>query len=139
MPTLTSSPLLKRALLVDGLTSLILGVLLIATAGPASTALGLPEELLLAVGLICLPFAAAVSWLARQDRPPEAAIWAVIAANAAWVAASIGLIVSGWVAPTVLGLIFVVAQATIVGFFAGLQYLGLTRGHQKLRGQLANP
>lgn len=139
MPSLTSSPLLKRTLLADGLTSLTLGALLIATAGFASTALGLPEGLLRVAGLICLPFAAGVLWLARQGRPPEAAIWTVIAANGGWVAASIALLVSGWVAPTALGLVLVIAQAVIVGLFAELQYVGLRRGHQKLQGQPANP
>lgn len=139
MPNLTSSPLLKGTLLADGLTCLTLGVLLIVTAGFASTALGLPEGLLRAVGLICLPIAAGVLWLARETRPSEAAIWTVIAANGGWVVASIALLVSGWVAPTALGLVFVIAQAVMVGLFAELQYLGLRRGHQKLQGQPANP
>lgn len=139
MSSQTSSPLLKRVLLIDGLTSLTLGVLLIAVAGFVSSALGLPEALLRVAGLICVPFAAAVWWLARQDRPPEAAIWAVIVANAAWVVASIGLLVSGWVEPTLLGLVFVIAQAIVVGVFAELQYVGWKRALQPMQGQAANP
>ena len=138
MSSLTSSPLLKRVLLVDGLTSLTLGVLLMVAAGVASTALGLPEGLLRAAGLICLPFAAAVLWLARQGRPPEAAIWIVIAGNGAWVAASIMLLVSGWVAPTLLGLAVVIAQAILVGLFAELQLVGWKRVHRPMHGQPAN-
>jgi hypothetical protein len=138
MSSLTSSPLLKRVLLVDGLTSLTLGVLLMVAAGVAGKALGLPEGLLRAAGLICLPFGAGVLWLARQGRPPEAAIWAVIAANGGWVAASIVLLVSGWVSPTMLGLVVVIAQAVIVGLFAELQYVGWRRVHQPMHGQPAN-
>ena len=42
-------------------------------------------------------------------------------------AGSIGLLVSGWVAPTALGYAFVIAQAIVVGVFAELQFVGLRR------------
>jgi hypothetical protein len=45
-----------------------------------------------------------------------------------WVAGSIGLLVSGWVAPTMLGTAFVTAQAVVVGVLAELQFVGLRRG-----------
>ena len=52
---------------------------------------------------------------------------AIIALNVAWVAGSIGLLMSGIVAPTVLGYAFVIFQAVVVGVFAELQFIGLRR------------
>jgi hypothetical protein len=54
-------------------------------------------------------------------------VHATIALNVLWVAASIGLLLSGWVAPTLLGYAFVIAQAVVVGAFAELQIIGLRR------------
>ncbi len=55
------------------------------------------------------------------------AIVAVIVANALWVVASIALLVSGEVAPTMLGYVFVIGQAVAVLGFAELQWVGLRR------------
>ncbi len=52
---------------------------------------------------------------------------AIIALNVLWVAGSIGLLMSGYVAPTMLGHAFVIAQALAVGVFAELQFIGLRR------------
>jgi hypothetical protein len=51
----------------------------------------------------------------------------VVAGNAAWALASIGLLFSGWVAPNLLGEATVAMQAITVGVFAELQYVGLRR------------
>jgi hypothetical protein len=51
----------------------------------------------------------------------------IVAINALWVAASLGLLVSGVVAPTLLGYAFVIAQALAVALLAGLQFAGLRR------------
>ena len=44
-----------------------------------------------------------------------------------WVAGSVGLLLGGFVAPTVLGYAFVIFQAVVVGVFAELQVMGLRR------------
>ena len=62
---------------------------------------------------------------ARTSR--AAAVKAIIALNVLWVLGSVGLLVSGWVAPTVLGYAFVIVQAIVVGVFAELQFIGLRR------------
>jgi hypothetical protein len=51
----------------------------------------------------------------------------VIVTNALWAAASVVLLLSGWVAPTALGYAFVIAQAAVVAVFGELQYTGLRR------------
>ena len=52
---------------------------------------------------------------------------AIIAANFAWVAASILLLVAGGVNPTALGMAFVIFQAVVVGCLGELQYMAARR------------
>lgn len=47
--------------------------------------------------------------------------------NVLWAADCLILLASGWVAPTGLGIAFVLVQAVTVLAFADLQYLGLRR------------
>ena len=54
--------------------------------------LGLPAPVLRFAGIALLPFAAVVGWLALQTSPARAGVQAIIAANFAWVAASILLL-----------------------------------------------
>jgi hypothetical protein len=54
-------------------------------------------------------------------------VWSIIVCNASWVAASLLLLVGGWVAPTALGYAFVIAQAVVVGVFAELQYMAVRK------------
>jgi hypothetical protein len=91
---------------------------------------GLPADLLRGAGMILVPFVAFVGYLPAQAQLTAAAVWAVIVCNALWVAASMLLLLSGWVAPTALGYAFVIAQAVAVAVFAELQYVGLRRPSQ---------
>ena len=115
---------LRRLLLADAVASGATG-LLVLTA-PLSGLLGLPSGLLRGAGLILLPYAALVAWLAlRRAEPPRWAAWSVVGVNAVWAADSLLLLLSGWVAPTALGLAFVLAQALVVAGFAVLQAMAL--------------
>jgi hypothetical protein len=121
---------LRRVLLADALASGATGALALLAAAPLSGLPGLPAGLLRGAGAVLLPYAAAVAWLAlrRSVPPPRAAVWAVVAINAAWAADSVGLLLSGWVAPTALGVAFVLAQAAVVAGFAVLQAAGVRAG-----------
>lgn len=125
MSTIPAPSLLQRSLLVDALASGAFGLALVAGAGLAAAPLGLPEALLRGAGAVLLPFAALVLWLARLPVPPPPAVQALIAGNLAWVAASLLLLASGWVRPTPLGQLLVVAQALLVAGFAVAQAMGL--------------
>jgi hypothetical protein len=120
---------LRRVLLADALASGATGALALLAAAPLSGLLGLPPGLLRGAGALLLPYAAVVAWLAlRRAGPPRAGVWAVVAVNAAWAAESVGLLLSGWVAPTALGVAFVLAQAAVVAGFAVLQAAGVRAG-----------
>lgn len=119
--------LLNRALFGDAVASGATGLLLTFAAGALDALLGLPVPLLRGAGLILIPYAVVVWLPARRVEPPRGAVWCVIACNAIWAIDSVLLLVAGPVAPTALGIAFVVAQASVVALFAELQVFGLRR------------
>lgn len=122
-----ASPLLRRVLLADAAISGATGLLMIFDAAALQDLLGLPAALSRGAGVVLLPFAAFVFYLWRRDRLPRAGVLTVIVANAAWVVASILLLVAGGIALTGLGSTFVLVQALAVAAFAALQVAGLQR------------
>lgn len=125
--TISPSSFLRQALLADAVTSTACGVLMLLAAGPLAGMLGLPEALLRIAGAMLLPFAALVAYLSLRPRLPRIAVWAVVLMNGLWAADSVLLLMSGWVAPTAAGYVFVLAQAAVVLMYAELQFMGLRR------------
>lgn len=123
------SPFLRRVLLADAAASGLTGlVMALGADAPLSGLLGVPEALLRYAGLALLPFAGFVLWLAtREAAVPRLAVWVVILGNALWAVDCLALLLSGWIAPTALGIGFVAAQALAVAVLAELQYVGLRR------------
>src|ERR671916_459780 len=117
---LNSPALLRWSLLIDAVASGATALLLIAGAGLLEGLLGLPTSLMRYAGLILVPYVAFVAYVGTRAEIARPAVWLVIACNAVWVVASAALLVSGFVAPTMLGTAFVVAQAVAVGFFGEL-------------------
>lgn len=111
---------LRPLVAIDAATCAVMGLALDLAAAPLAALTGLPAALLVAAGLSLLPialFMALVAW-----RPHPAAVRLVVLGNAAWVAASLLLVVpTGWVAPTALGIAFVLAQALAVTVLALLE------------------
>jgi hypothetical protein len=118
---------LRRVLLADGVISGTTGLALAVAAGALEPVLGLPAALLRYAGVSLLPFAAFVIWLGTRDTISRSMVQVVIALNAAWVAASAGLLLSGQVAPSAMGYVFVIGQAVAVAVLAETQYVGLRR------------
>jgi len=118
---------LRYALLADAVVSGATGLLLIAGADLLAGLLGLPVALMREAGLLLVPYVALVAFVGTREAISRPAVQAIIALNVLWVAGSIGLLMSGFVAPTMLGTAFVIAQAVAVGAFAELQFIGLRR------------
>ena len=118
---------LRFALLADAVASGATGLMMIAGANLLTGLLGLPVALMREAGLLLVPYVALVAFVGMRPAIPHGAVKAIIALNIAWVAGSIGLLMSGIVAPTVLGYAFVIFQAIVVGVFAELQFIGLRR------------
>jgi len=91
---------LRYALLADAIASGATGLLLIAGADLLTGLLGLPVTLMRDAGLLLVPYVALVAFVGTRETISRPAVQAIIALNVLWVAGSIGLLVSGWVAPT---------------------------------------
>jgi len=122
-----ASRFLHRALILDAVASGATALLLIAAAPALAPLLGLPVALMRGAGLLLLPYVAFVGLVARRGRLEPAAVWTIIISNALWAAASFLLLLSDQIAPTALGIAFVVVQAVIVALLGELQYVGLRR------------
>lgn len=118
---------LKKVLIADAVITGAAAVMMAAGSGLLAGLLGLPSELLLWAGIALVPFVAVLAFIIRVGRAPAGVIVAIIAINIAWVIASLIVAFGPAFAPTLLGKIFVVAQAATVGLFAELQIMGLRR------------
>jgi hypothetical protein len=127
MNAVRSLSFLRRVLLLDAAASAAMGFGLLTLAPWLGGMLSLPEALLREAGIVLLPFAAFVAFLASRENPPRTGVWAVIALNAVWAVDSVALLLTGWVAPNAVGYGFVAAQALAVLVLAELEYVGLRR------------
>jgi hypothetical protein len=122
-----STPLLRRAVLLDAAASGAMAALLILGASLLAGAFGLSAGFLRGVGLLLVPWVALLVWAVTRPRIAKGLAVAIVASNLAWVAASAWLLMGGLVSPTMLGTSFVIAQAVAVAVFADLQWMSLRR------------
>ncbi|MEO7852262.1 MAG: hypothetical protein ABIR94_08410 [Rubrivivax sp.] len=123
------SPLLRGVLKADLVLSAATALSMTLGAGPLSSATGLPEGLLLAVGVALLPWLALLLWLQRRAQLPSMGVWAVIVLNALWavdcvLVAAVAMPGAGWHL-TAAGLGFAITQAVGTVLLAEFQFLGL--------------
>lgn len=123
--SIQTNSLLRRTLGLDAATCAAMGVALTVGSAPLAQLTGLPTGLLVGAGLILLPIAGLMAWMARRLAVPSPLVWLVIGGNAGWAAVSLLLLASGWVEPTLVGQGFVIAQALGVIGFTVLEYAGL--------------
>ena len=122
------SPLfLRRILIADAFTCVATGLLMLLGARPLESLLGLPATLLQTAGFALLPIALFIAYAGSRPQLSRRMVWMVIAGNVLWVLGSVGLLVSGWVAPTLSGQGFIVVQAVVVAVLAELEYFGTRR------------
>ena len=124
---MASTTFLRRVLALDSASCALLGLLLCLDGTALSPLFGLGERLLLGAGLLLLPLAAFIGWLASRPAPPSLLVWLVIVGNAAWTAESFLLIATESGRITALGTAFVAGQAVAVLVVAMLEYAGLRR------------
>ncbi|MET1111176.1 MAG: hypothetical protein ABWX67_06595 [Allosphingosinicella sp.] len=124
---MNSPAFLRRVLALDSASCALIGLLLCLGAGPLSGLFGLADRLLFGAGLLLLPLAAFIAWLASRPAPPSPLVWLVIAGNVAWTAESFLLIETEAARITAPGMAFVAIQAVAVLGLALLEYAGLRR------------
>jgi hypothetical protein len=115
--------MLNTFLRLDALASGALGLLLLVLTGPAEDELGMPVGFSIGAALVMLGWAGFVVWVAAH--PSRGFVTEVVALNLVYVAASVLVAVTDWVALTDLGVVLVLAQAlAVLGLTAG-QFAGL--------------
>jgi hypothetical protein len=112
---------LRRVLLLDAAASGAMGLLLFVGASFLAQPLGLPADLLRWTGLILVPFAAGLVWVATRTSIAPEAVWTIIVLNVLWSVGTPLLLATSWVSPTLLGGVFVLLQAVAVAGFAYLE------------------
>ena len=123
---MSSTLFLRRVLALDSLSCLMMGLLMGLGAEALAPLFGLPAPLVRTAGLLLLPLAAFIGWLASRPAPPRFLVWIVIVGNLGWTAESFVLI-GQQPAITALGTGFVSAQALAVLGLAALEYMGLKK------------
>jgi hypothetical protein len=127
MMTVNSAATLRLLLALDAVVSGATGMAMIAAADVLEPLFNVPAVVMRSAGLMLLPFAAMVFFFSRPAQLTPSRAWLVVALNVAWVAASVLVLVTGWIQPTTLGLVFVLFQAVVVAAVAELQFTGLRR------------
>lgn len=126
MKIVSSPRFLPTVLWVDAASAAGSGLLQVSAASLLAGWLGLPSVLLSASGIALFAFAALAAWSAHARPMPRAAVYVLIAANAAWVLGCVELLVTGTTL-TELGQAFLVVQALFVAALAELEWMGLRR------------
>ena len=124
---MTSTLFLRRILALDALSCAGMGLAMGLAAAPLAPLFGLPEGLVRSAGLLLLPLAAFIGWLASRPSPPRLLVWVVIVGNLGWTAESFTLPGQYGGSITAVGTAFVAGQALAVLALAGLEYAGLRR------------
>lgn len=119
------SNFLRCVLFADAATCLACGLLLSIGGGFLQGILGLPAVLMFYAGLSLLPFAAFLLYAATRKSISKTVVWTIIGLNLLWTIDSFLLLVSGYVAPTTFGYVFVSFQAIGVLIFAVMEFLAL--------------
>ena len=97
---------LKKAIAADAVISGAAGVAMMVGSTFLPGLLGLPAELLFWAGLALAPFVIELVIILRMKQVAPGLIWALIAINIAWVAASIFVAFGPTFTPTLFGKIF---------------------------------
>jgi hypothetical protein len=118
---------LKIVLAADAAVCTIFFAACTFATGPIAVLLGLPAMIVLAAGLICLPVAAALAFLASQTVPNRALLSFIALGNFGWVAASFAVASVFAATLTPVGWAVVIGQALVVLAVAGIEMQGARR------------
>ena len=128
MSIFTSPRFLRNVLAADAASCLASGALQVLWTDSLADLLNLPGVLLMGSGWFLLAYGATVAFIATRAALPHRLVWALVAGNLAWAAGCATLLASGWIEPTRLGTLWILAQAACVVVLAELQWTALRRG-----------
>ncbi|MCB1340466.1 MAG: hypothetical protein KDK24_05255 [Pseudooceanicola sp.] len=119
---------IRTLLWLDFATCAAFALMLAVVAGPLEQMLGLPGPVRVAAIVILVAAALLMGFTARHQPLFTVGAWLVVAGNAAWVLASLGLVLAGGL--TLPGTAFVLVQAAAVTGLTALEATALRRALQ---------
>ncbi|WP_188192563.1 hypothetical protein [Nonomuraea sp. SYSU D8015] len=128
------SDLLRRILRIDGWSTAVFGVVMLALAQPLSGPLGLPTAWSIPFGVAMLGGAVALVLIAGYPRIPARHVAFVVAGNGLSGVALVALAFADVIPLTGLGVAFMLVGALVVAVYAGLELIGLRRSRDSLAG-----
>jgi hypothetical protein len=117
-----SSLSLRTLLWIDAATCAGFGAILALGSREIGALVQISPGFLLYVGLALLPMAAVIAIAAWPRTVDRRAARLVVAGNVLWVAASVVVVIAGWVEPNAVGLAFIAGQAVAVAVLAAFEY-----------------
>ncbi len=126
-PMIHPGVFLRNVLKIDALLSTATLVGMTLGAGTLAAATGLPQGLLVAVGIGLIPWVAFLLWVATRPAIPRAAVWAVIVLNGVWALDCAALAFGVGFELTAVGVGIAGFNALGTLLLADLQYVGLRR------------
>jgi hypothetical protein len=127
MSIFSSPRFLRNVLFADAASCLGTGALQLLFTAPLADLLHLPISLLAATGLFLVAYGGLVAYVATREPVSRGLVWLFVAGNVGWAVACGVLIAGRVVEPTLLGQLWVLAQAATVLVLAELQWTGLRR------------
>ena len=127
MSIFASPRFLRNVLFADAASCAATGAIQVLFTARLAELLHLPGALLSGTGWFLLAYAATVAFIATRDPLPRPLVWLLVAGNLGWAAACGALLASNLIAPSSLGVAWILAQAATVAVLAELQWTGLRR------------
>lgn len=126
-PATSAATLLRRFLALDAVVTTGNGLIYLAFSTWAASLLGVNATALVAIGAFLTAFGLGVGALALSPRPSTAGTTIVADVNILWAVGSVVVAAFGIMGANTIGTLWTIAQALVVGGFAGLQLYGLKK------------
>ena len=107
---------------IDATAAALAGVVVLFVSGWLSGWYGLPQELLISIGVVNLVYASYSSSLAMRMRRPKALILLLVSANLLWSVVCVILALIYRDTATLFGLAHLLGEALFVGGLGGLEW-----------------
>lgn len=126
-PARDAARFLRLVLRVDGVSTAVMGVVLIAAAAPLGSATGMPVAFAVAFGIFQIGGAACLALIAGYPVIPPALARTVVAVNGVCAVGCVVIAFADFLPLNGFGTVFLLIGALIVTVYTALQYTGLRR------------
>ncbi|MFJ3326357.1 hypothetical protein ACIPMT_18130 [Streptomyces griseus] len=127
VPARDTARFLRLVLRVDGVSTAVMGVVLIAAAAPLGSATGMPVAFAVAFGVFQIGGAACLALIAGYPVIPPALARTVVVVNALCAVGCVVMAFADFMPLNGFGTVFLMIGALIVTVYTALQYTGLRR------------